>query len=164
MSVADIIQLIMLSAIILQLYLAYKAFKADHERRRKQATFEFINAVSERYRKALNDFDTKHGLGKVVDISDYSGDDYFTVKSYLSEIERICAGVNSEVFDYDILRKMMAGNLITSNDRFRQHINNARITRNNKKLYIEFDKVANKLRADRSKETPYDNIGQMRHD
>jgi len=162
MEIADIIQIAMLSLIIGQLYLAYRVFKADHERRRKQSTFEFVNAVSERYKKALDKFDKKHGHGKVVDVSSYTDDDYFTIKSFLSEIERICAGINSDVFDYEILKKMMASELVRNNDRFRQHINNARKVQDNLNLYVEFDEVARRIREDKSKDNPYNNTGQIK--
>ena len=160
---ANIIQLGMLGIIIIQLFLAYRVFKADHERRRKQSTFEFVNAVSDRYKEALNKFDAKHGFGKLVDVSNYTDDDYFSVKSFLSEIERICAGINSEVFDYEILKKMMASELVRNNDRFRQHIVNARREHGNPNLYIEFDEVARKIREDKSKDNPYNNTGKIQH-
>ena len=156
---SDIIQICILVVILLQLHLTRKTVKADHERRRKQATFEYVNAVSERFRKALYDFDKEHGIGKVVDVSNYSETDIFTVRSYLSEIERICAGVNSEVFDYDILKKMMAGSLIENNNRFRQYIDGRRVQKHRPSLYMEFDEVTKRLKKDRNQK--YENVGKI---
>ena len=160
MNPSDIIQIGILIVILTQLYLTRKTVKADHGRRRKQATFEYVNAVSERFRRALYDFDKVHGIGKVVDISDYSDSDIFTVRSYLSEIERICAGVNSDVFDYDILKKMMAGSLIENNHRFRQYIDDRRTVKQRPTLYIEFDEVVRKLKKDRDEK--YSNVGKIK--
>ncbi len=159
MNVADFIQIALLVLVCVQIYQTNKTFKADHERQRKQATFEFINAVSDRFRSALNIFDDKHGIGRVVDIQDYDDEDKFTVKSYLNEIERICAGVNAGVFDYEILKKMMRGNLIKNNERFRQYITNSRSLPNSQRLFIEFDNVVNRLKS----ESDYDNIGKIEH-
>jgi hypothetical protein len=100
----------------------------------------------------------KHGYGRVVDVSEYDDDDRFTVRSYLSEIERICAGINSGVFDYEMLRKMMGAPLIRGNHRFRQYIDQQR--ENQRNVYIEFDEVAKRLRTDAG--IRYENIGRIR--
>lgn len=157
MNVADFIQTALLAGVILQLFLAYRAFRADHERRKKQATFEFVNVVSERYRNAIESFDAKHGKGKLVDIEQYDEEDRFFVRSYLSEIERICAGVNSGVFDYDILRKMISTHLRNSHHRFSQYIKERQSL--NASVYTEFDEVVRRLNEDSSSE--YVNIGRI---
>ena len=69
LSAADLIQIALLITVIFQLHLSRKSFKADHERRKKQATFEFINAVSDRFRGALHQFNERHGRNVVVDYS-----------------------------------------------------------------------------------------------
>ena len=48
------IQIAMLLVISAQLYFLHKTHKADHERRKKQATVEYINSIRNDYR-ALND-------------------------------------------------------------------------------------------------------------
>lgn len=143
---AEITQIMILIVLIVQAFLIYKALRADHERRKKQATFEFVNAVSDRYKNAIQGFNTNHGIGKVVDINDYTDDDTYFVKSYLSEMERICAGVNCDVFDYDILKRMMAGTMITNHMRFSQYIKKAQERRPT--FYCEFDAVVSRLKDD----------------
>jgi len=157
MNIADLIQTALLIVVILQLWSSHNAYLADHERRKKQATFEFVNAVSERFRSALKRFDEKHGVDKIVDISDYDDDDRYTVRSYLSEIERICAGVNSEVFDFYILKKMMGGTLQVRHHRFEQYIREAQQIRSN--LYCEFDEVVRRL--EREAVSKYENVGKI---
>lgn len=157
MTIADIIQTVLLIIVIIQLWVSNRAFQADHERRKKQATFEYVNAVSERFRTALNKFDDKHGINKVVDISNYDDDDRFIVKSYLNEIEYICAGVNACVFDLKILHKMMGSGLIGRHHRFQQYIDEKRQSK--KTVYVEFSEVVKNLK----KLTPsdYSNIGKI---
>lgn len=157
MTLANIIQTVLLVVVVLQLWVSHRSFKSDHERRKKQATFEYVNAVSERFRTALNKFDEKHGANKVVDISDYDDEDRFIVKSYLNEIEYVCAGVNAGVFDLEILHKMMGTGLIGRHHRFQQYIDEKR--RAKKTVFVEFSEVVKNL----GKLTPsdYSNIGKI---
>ena len=141
----------------MQLWVSYRSFQADHERRKKQATFEYVNAVSERFRAALNKFDEKHGIDKVVDISNYDDVDRFIVKSYLNEIEYICAGVNAGVFDLQILHKMMGTGLIGRHHRFQQYINEKRQSK--KTVFVEFSEVVRLLETLRPSD--YSNIGKI---
>ena len=157
MTTADIIQTILLAVVIVQLWVSYRSLQADHERRKKQATFEYVNAVSERFRAALNKFDEKHGIDKVVDISNYDDDDRFIVKSYLNEIEYICAGVNAGVFDLQILHKMMGTGLIGRHHRFQQYINEKRQSK--KTVFVEFSEVVRLLETLRPSD--YSNIGKI---
>ena len=157
MTTADIIQTILLAVVIVQLWVSYRSFQADHERRKKQATFEYVNAVSERFRAALNKFDEKHGIDKVVDISNYDDDDRFIVKSYLNEIEYICAGVNAGVFDLQILHKMMGTGLIGRHHQFQQYINEKRQSK--KTVFVEFSEVVRLLETLRPSD--YSNIGKI---
>lgn len=148
-SIADIIQIAVLIFVVIQANLALRAFRADHERRRKEATFQFVNAVSDRYKMALHSLNSKHGVDRVVDVSEFDDEDTQIVKNYLSEVERICAGVNAGVFDYHILRKMMAGSLIKNHNRFGQYIMERQEVR--KSYYSEFSYVVSKLRSDEDK-------------
>jgi hypothetical protein len=157
MTITDIIQTILLAVVILQLWVSHRSFQADHERRKKQATFEYVNAVSERFRTALNRFDEKHGIGTVVDISNYDDDDRFIVKSYLNEIEYICAGVNAGVFDLEILHKMMGSGLIGRHHRFQQYINEKRQTK--KTTFVEFSEVVRNLET--LMPSDYSNVGKI---
>lgn len=164
MLIADTIQIGLLVVLLLQLgwaiisfrraqelqlraqELQLQAFKADHERRRKQATLEFMNAISDRYKTALRKFDEKHGRERVVDLAAYDEDDRETVRQYLSEIERACAGVNAGVYDYGILKKMNASMLLSNFQRFGQYIEKAQSQRAS--LYAEYTHVAARLKAD----------------
>ena len=142
--ISDIIQIAVLSVLVVQAFLINKTLKADHERRRKQATLEYINAVSERYKSALNEFNKRHGEDRFVDLSDYTEEDKFLVKSYLNEIENICTGVNCEVLDYYILKRMTAGNLKRNHSRFSQYIE--AVQRNKPTTYTEYDAVVARLK------------------
>jgi hypothetical protein len=70
-AIMPILTLITVGLLYYQIRLAIKAMKADHERWRKQATFEFVNAVSNRYKNALHAFDARHGPNIVADIASY---------------------------------------------------------------------------------------------
>lgn len=157
MPLSDIIQTVLLLVVVLQLGLSHRTFRADHERRKKQATFEYVNAVSERFRTALNKFDEKHGVNKVVDISDYDEEDRFIVKSYLNEIEYICAGVNAGVFDLQILHKMMGTGLVGRHHRFQQYILQRRAQKPS--VFVEFSEVVRRLNV--LKPSNYLNIGEI---
>lgn len=157
MSIAEIIQTILLGVVVFQLWLSHRCYIADHERRKKQATFEYVNAVSERFRTPLNKFDEKHGINKVIDISDYDDEDRFIVKSYLNEMEYICAGVNAEVFDLEILHKMMGTALRSRHHRFNQYITEKRQQKKN--VFVEFSEVVRRLEL--LTPSDYSNIGKI---
>ena len=148
-SLTDRIQILLLSVVVVQLWITRRMFLADHERRRKQATFDYVTAVGHRYRNPLEEFDKVYGT-KIVDISEYSPEDKITVRTYLNEIEYVCLGVNAKVFDYDILSKMMSTNLINCHRRFHQYIEAEQ--KQSKKYYIEFDEVVRRLDEDNKEE------------
>jgi hypothetical protein len=156
--VPDIIQIFMLVVLIIQLYFLRKTFLADHERRKKQATFEYINAAADRYRSRLDEFDRKYGVEKIVDLSELDDDDKFILRSYLSEVERICAGVNAGVFDFDMLVKTMGGSLVERFNRFHQYIKERQ--KHRASLYTEFEQFVRRFEAERSKN--YQNIGAIK--
>lgn len=143
MTTSDYVQTALLGVVIVQLWVSHRSFQADHERRKKQSTFEYVNAVSERFRTPLGKFDEKHGIDKIVDISDYDDEDRFIVKSYLNEIEYICAGVNAGVFDLGILHKMMGTGLRGRHHRFEQYIQEKRTKKET--VFVEFTEVVRKL-------------------
>lgn len=142
-TVADLIQTGILLGIMGQLFVLYRTYRADHERRKNEATFNFINAVTDRYKGALNHFEEKHGRDQIVAREDFDKEDIATTRSYLSEIERICTGVNFDVFDFDILQRMMGSHLIKKRYQFGEFISHAQD--NNEFLYIELTSVVDRL-------------------
>lgn len=141
---------IFLTIIAIQLGVIIISSIKDHQRRKKQATFEFINSAAIRDGSNLFKINEKYG-SDIVDMESYSKEDIFYIKKYLNGMERICAGVNSNVFDYDTLRKIQSGSMIKNHRRFEQYIQERQ--KESSTLYSEFDCVVAKLKRDRKKKS-----------
>ena len=84
----------------------YRTFKADHERREKQATVEYVNRVRAIYRPISNKVVKKFGEERVININEISSKDKEDIKEFLSNVEHFAAGVYLGVFDLLIIGKM----------------------------------------------------------
>jgi Tfp pilus assembly protein PilE len=133
----SIITLLVLSA---QLYFLYKSFIADHERRKKQATIEYVNSIRERYINAINTinerFDSKEF--DAINLNKMTEDDKRHVRTYLSTVEHLAAGVNCGVYDIDILERMGGTGFITQFNKFWPYIKDRRKNYSSS-VYIEFE-------------------------
>lgn len=134
-----------LIVIIIQLYLSYKIFKADHERRKKEATIEYINNVRQLWSKNRQDFDKKFGAHSHSltdeDVSNINNDKELkeTVRGLLGLLEHISVGMNTGVYDKNLLFRMSGKYLIDLFDRFKPYIKESQ--KENPYSYIEFEEL-----------------------
>jgi len=112
---------LMVVAVFFQIRIANKTLLADHERRRKQATVEFVSKLREsswplevELRREFQD--------EVINISGINPEREVTVGRFLSLVEQLSTGVNVGVFDFDVLARLMGNHLITMHDKLGPYI------------------------------------------
>ena len=130
--------------IYFQLKLAIRSFLADHERRKKQATLDYVREIRPSYTKRRQVIDNKYGSdvlsdADVAEITNENGEIRDHLKEILAQLEFIAIGVNTGVFDKDIWYRMSGSYMIRIYNRFRSYIKFTQ--KNNPFAYIEFEEI-----------------------
>ena len=132
-----------------QLFLIYKTYKADHERRKKQSTIEYLNEIRKLYRPVEYKLSEKFGV-KVIDVDKMSEDDKINVLEFLSIVEHLSTGINVGVFDVELVNRMSGAYFVKMYDKFIPYIRDIRERRHNDNLYCEFSSFNHSLEKMRS--------------
>nr|VFJ94380.1 MAG: protein of unknown function (DUF4760) [Candidatus Kentron sp. H]VFJ95260.1 MAG: protein of unknown function (DUF4760) [Candidatus Kentron sp. H]VFK01656.1 MAG: protein of unknown function (DUF4760) [Candidatus Kentron sp. H] len=127
--------------VILQLVVVIKIFKADHERRKKQATIEHIGTL---WRDARHKLEKAYGLNvlseeqivKIRNDAQLEAD----VRNLLGALEHMATGLHTGVYDKDLLYRMSATFVIQVYHRLKPYISDE--MRKNPSVYIEFSNLA----------------------
>jgi hypothetical protein len=145
-SVSDAIQLLILSVLSAQLYFLHKTFISDHDRRSKQSTIEYMSSIREKYRGLSNKLIDKFGENPINldQLDDITKND---VKELLSTLEHLSVGVNTGVYDFDILNRMTGGYLIKRYHQLLPYITKAQ--KNSPTFFIEFETLCKRIDEDR---------------
>lgn len=136
-----------LVGIVYSIFLQVKSTYADHDRRKKEATINYLNQIRPKYKTLLKE--CEKSLGKDV-ISQETLESILTdedllntVRDFLATLEHLSVGANTGVFDKDILFRMSANYLIRMHHRFKPYINNAQ--KNLPSAYIELGHLVNEF-------------------
>ncbi len=126
-------------ALIYQAGIAIVSIKADHERRRKQATIEQVGNEYRACRYALEDrFGTKsltdEDIAKIQEDKEYEA----TIVRLLAVLEHIAVGVNTGIYDEEIVFRMSSTSMIGIFKRLEPYIR-YRQRNYNEASYIEFN-------------------------
>lgn len=123
----------------LQLFMIFRTFKADHERRKKQATIDYVNQIRNIYRPIDKKIRNKFGEGRVINTDEIEPDDIADIKECLSTVEHLAAGVNIGIFDLLIIEKISGSYFLNMRERFGPYIKNVRLKKGNPCLYVELE-------------------------
>jgi hypothetical protein len=115
--------------VVIQIYIGVRAYKAEHERQKKQATIEYVKAIRPLYREAKLKVDKKFG-DKTLSEADVEElekdfDTKESLKDLLSILEHAAVGMNAGVFDKDLWYRMSGSFLIRIYRRFYAYIKKA---------------------------------------
>lgn len=139
-----IIGVAMAALVILQIRIAISTIRADHERRRKQATIDYMLQVRPIWQESQRLLDERFGTGTLsenaLDEIQTNRDARDVISRLLGNLEHLAVGVNTGVFDRELLFRTSAYFLITIHQRLLPHIKKIQI-----KLptaYIEFEQLA----------------------
>jgi len=157
MELSDTIQIGMLGLVILQLGFAIYSFsrdrtlqletlKADHERRKKEATIAYVNTIRGQYREIRKQLDAKFGEGNTINLPDIDDETAEKLKEILSLMEHLAAGVNTDVFDFDMIYIMSGSYFSGIFDRCIPYIKDRRIKKGNEATYIEFEHMVQRIK------------------
>ncbi|WP_081864929.1 DUF4760 domain-containing protein [Chondromyces apiculatus] len=144
-----------LSVSALALAIAFWTLKADHERRKKQATIEYANQIREIWQKSKTIIE--QALNKTVSRGSPISQKETTIientpelltasMEILARLEHLAVGVNAGVFDASILYRMSGSHLIGIYDYMLEYIKMTRETPDNEFAYIEFGMLAEEFK------------------
>jgi len=144
---ADLAVILGIIFVVIQILQTGKIARADHDRREKQSTIEFYNALS------TESYDLYDIFGnKPIDISSIDSNKVLkeSVIKYLGRLERLAVGVNSKIYNFDILNFMCGQYLIERYYQFEKYIEKARHG-NNKICYKEFEILVKNIKEHRER-------------
>lgn len=147
MEIADFISngiaIAVLVIIVLQLRLGLKTLKADHERRKKQATIEYINSIRQLWSENVKLLDEKYSVNTLSEENlqeiESNPEIRDIIKDLLGKLEHMSVGMNTDVFDKDLLYRMSASYLIRIYRRLLPYI--SFVQKGNPFAYIEFQEI-----------------------
>jgi len=131
---------------VIQLKLALKAFRADHERRVKQSTIEFYSEINKES-FWLTDYFEKHHREDPISYAEIIANDELRqkVKRYLSLMERLSVGITSGVFDIHIFDSIAGASTVIKYHQLQNYIFERRKKLPYHRLYSEFEYLAKKI-------------------
>ena len=157
--VSIFVSLLTLIVISGQLYLIYKTYKADHERRQKQGTIEFVNNI--RYFSWPLEVELRQDhKSDTINISELNNEKEITIGRFLSVVEQLSVGVNSDVYNLDIVDRMIGSHLMSMYERLLPFIRHSRKERDSNTLYTEYETLYNKICTKRNNKKK---LGNMHH-
>ncbi len=149
---------------LIQVGIGIRTLRADHERRKKQATILYLDNLRTSYRKWNNELVKKFGTDPIgAETANKITEDigsWAILKDMLGLFEHLAVGVNTGVFDIDILNKMAGQYLIDVYDRWKVYINERRKDPKHQSVYMEYEILVNRIRLIRKKD---DEIGRIRY-
>ena len=140
---------------LLTVALIYKTYKADHERRKKQATVEAMQHLSEKftpiYFKLDNELD-----GKPINKQNLKNKEKMSqdIISILFPLEYFSVGVNSGIYDKDLVIRMSGEYFVRIWNQLSPWIKERRVKVDNLYLYGEFETLCNTLSETAKKTKP----------
>jgi Domain of unknown function (DUF4760) len=133
-----------LLVIPVQLYIAIKRLKADHERQKKQSTIEDFGDT---YLLCRYEIEAKYGLEPIIAATvaqiDSDHERRAALNKLLGTLEHMAVGVNTGVYDRDVVYRMSAGSMIGLRHRLHHYIEHRRKVLNQPNLFIEYERLTN---------------------
>ncbi len=151
MKIETLISLIALLISVLSLFVSLYYNRKDHERRRKQATIEYFEEMTSKLYNVQAKFNLKlTQLDIDIDMLDTDLELLKDATEVLAAFERLCVGVNTNIFDIDILDRMAGSYLIIMYTRFSPYIEKVRRDSSRINSYKEFECVVDKIKKKRN--------------
>lgn len=123
----------------------------DHDRRRKQASIEFYATTleaRERFKHELPEDRDAQAIRTLISTPDaHQGETFHVLREYLSLFELLATGVNSEVFDVNVMTDIAGGRLLAIRDNYWPWIEERKRITESPLLYSEFDSMCQSIRS-----------------
>lgn len=139
-----IIAAVSVAALLLQLHIGVRTMRADHERRKKQATLEFVMShVRPLWTEGQRILDERWGAGVLSEqaLKDIQEDTKAReiVKTLLGHLEHMSVGLNTGIYDKDLLFRASGAYLIRLFHRLRPYVKYAQ--KSLPTAYVEFENL-----------------------
>ncbi len=121
-----------------------RAHLADHERRKKQATIEYMNEFRNSY-KPIEEM-LFSGQINLDDLKDHTA---VCIRNILSQVEHLAVGVETGIYDFELVNRMSGAFLMNMYSKFKKYIEGMREARGNHNIYIEFENLQKRIREAR---------------
>lgn len=146
-----IISIIALTISIITLFVSFFFNYKDHERRKKQATIEYFESMTTKHFESQAIFNDKMNRADIdIERLEYNPELLKEATSILAAFERLSVGVNTNVFDFDILDRMAGSYLIYLYARFTPYIEKIRRDATRQKSYTEFEQLVQRIKRKRN--------------
>lgn len=142
----SIIQILMFLIVSIQLFWVQKTFRADHERRKKQSTVEYLNKIRENYRSLTNKLITKFD-NNAINLTEIDDETKIEIKELLSILEHLSTGINTQVYDYNLIKRMSGSFLLARYKQLYPYIDNSQ--KKSPEHYIEFETLCKRIDSDK---------------
>jgi hypothetical protein len=143
--------------------LAAQALKADHERRKKQATIDYVKEIRVIWRETRVKLEKKYGTESLskeaLEEINSNIDTNAIVKNLLGSLEHMSVGMNTGVYDKDLLFRMSGQYLINMYHRMRPYIEERR--KENPIAFIEFHELIHDFEERKRKKPSM--VGNIEH-
>ena len=130
---------------------ARKVFESEQQRNRRQSSLEFISATMERRAALQNAIPAGSNIERVGQFLEKlkSGSDDSALRRDLSRFlayyEAVAVGVNTGVFDIEIIDRAWGSVIIRTFAGYRDYVYDRRASRHQPRLYAEFEHLVNAL-------------------
>ena len=133
-----------------------KGIEIDHDRRKKQVTIEFFSYIYEQRMPFEDAIDKIAGKDEPIThkMIEDNPELYNNLRRYMQLLERIAVGIHADVYDLDIFSAIANQATVNVYDRLVTYINEERSRRSNPDVYIEFEKLVDKLKALKQQDKP----------
>lgn len=152
---STVIALLGLGAIFVQLRSNHRAIIKDHDRRRMQATLEYMNAVWPKWTVSRRSIQDKLGTGAITDEQSkaiWEDKENLGMRNLLRDVlnplEHLSVGIAAGVFDEDIFYQMSATSFIKAYEVLRRYI--TFVQSSQQSAYANFVVLAKRFKTRRS--------------
>jgi hypothetical protein len=161
--ISIVLAVIVIVATLYNIHLIVKTFKADHERRKKQATIEYAGQL---LRECRFKIDTRYKFQTLTnhEITELKNNptEEAELRNLLGAIEHMVIGIHTGVYDKDLLYRMSASYLISVFSRVKPYIEVVRIDFTSN-AYTEFEKLVTEFEARKRGEVAVLNKGDIKY-
>ena len=132
-----------------------RIYKADHKRKKKQATVEFYNELRKEFMESLDRMEKRFPEDKIINIFEVENDEKLLadIRDYLSCMERFSVGINEKIYDITMFSEMVRASLVIEwHKKFKNVILYHRVKYKNPNVYKNFDKFVKRLEKIQNKQ------------
>jgi hypothetical protein len=147
MSISDKIQLLILTGILTQAIIAFLSYRKFQMLDKRRATTLFLNDIRSQMNAARFEVDAFCGPEGTFDSVRHTPKQKIALILYLDLFEELGVGVNTGIYDAEIVMRLLGGFILNERRRFGHFIRQLRVDQRRMSIYCEFEEMASRIRA-----------------